>query len=142
MAEKQFKLTFDGYWKDKGITKVPDKSGIYCIYAGSLDVLNQKSKLTIRKLLYIGDTDNASLTVNEHEKTGEFRKYLGDRQALCYSFAPLDKEFRERVKTALIFTNNPVGNLNLVKSFEFDKTKIICDGQVSLMKKEIVVEKK
>jgi len=142
MAEKQFKLTFDGYWKDKSITKVPEKSGVYCVYTGTVDVLNQKSKFVIHKLAYIGDSDNANLTVSNHEKNGDFRKYIGDRQIICYSFAPLEKEFRERVKKALILSNSPIGNSLTVKSFEFDKTKISCDGQVSLLKKEITMEKK
>jgi len=141
MAEQKFKLVFDGFWKDANIVKVPDKSGIYCVYTYTLDELNQKTKMTIHKLVYIGATDNANLTVTAHEKSGEFVKYAGERQKLCYSFAPLNKEFREIVKSALVVTHNPPANTTDNKKFLFEKTQVNSEGQNSLLKREIIIEK-
>ncbi|OHD16573.1 MAG: hypothetical protein A2086_03950 [Spirochaetes bacterium GWD1_27_9] len=140
MSEKQFKLVFDGYWKDASVSKVPEKSGIYCVYTGTIDVLNQKPKLMIHRLLFIGDSDNANVSVQNHEKSGDLRKYIGDRQILCYSFAPLEKEFRERVKLALIQTHNPPGNPITEKKYGYEKTIIKIEGQNTLLKKEVTIE--
>jgi hypothetical protein len=141
MPEKKFKLIFDGFWRDENIKKVPDKSGIYCVYSYSLDELNKKTKLKIHKLLYIGESDNANKSVSDHEKSKEFYKYAGDRQKICYSFAPLEKESRKIVRTALIITCNPQYNPEDIKKFVFDKTQISCEGQITLLKNEIIIEK-
>jgi hypothetical protein len=142
MAEQKFKLIFDGFWRDANIVKVPEKSGIYCAYTYTLDELNKKTKLTIHKLIFIGASDNANLTINGHEKSGEFHKYAGERQKICYSFAPLNKEFREIVKSALVVTHNPPANENDNKKYEFEKAQINIEGQNALLKREIIIEKR
>jgi len=41
-------VTFDGYWLDKN--KLPEESGIYCVYTCVLEYENQ---IQIRELIYI-----------------------------------------------------------------------------------------
>jgi hypothetical protein len=140
MSEKTYSLIFDGYWKDLSIVKIPEKPGIYCAYTCSMDELNKKTKLKIHSLVYIGESDNANKSVNLHEKSNEFHKYLGDMQKICYSFAPLDKLSADVVKSALIMSHNPPANSEVKKPFE--KLHITCSGQCALLKKDIVIEKK
>ena len=141
MAEKTYSLIFDGYWKDSSIAKVPEKPGIYCAYAYTLDELNKKTKLKIHSLVYIGVSDNANNSVMLHEKSKEFYKNLrGDMQKICYSFAPLDKASAEIVKSALVMAHNPPANSEVKKPFE--KIHITTSGQNAVLKKDIVIEKK
>ncbi len=141
MSELKCKLIFDGYWKEKNIINVPEQAGIYCVYTYTINEINKKQKLTIHKLVFIGFSENARSSVLQHETSGEFKKHQGDRQKICYSFAPLDKVHSEQVKLALIISLNPIANSDVVKKFDYDKTQISTEGQNNLIKSEIIVTK-
>lgn len=51
MAEKLFKLTFDGYWLEANKGSIPKKSGVYCVYECTYN--KDKDTVTLHKLIYI-----------------------------------------------------------------------------------------
>jgi hypothetical protein len=122
MVEESFSLQFDGYWSVKGINDMPKKSGIYCVYAGTL---NQETRLiSLRTLIYIGESENVGDHIWEHKKWHEWRRYLNEDEQQWFSFAPVEPTSRVRVEAALIFRRKPPANSEYKDSFPFDKTTI------------------
>jgi hypothetical protein len=65
---ESIKLEFDGYYREESLP-LKDKhncSGIYAVYAGS----QMKPFCLLRKLLYIGESENAAKRLGKASKLG------------------------------------------------------------------------
>lgn len=132
MAEKNYSLQFDGYWRKPAINDLPTRSGIYCVYAC---VHNPEEKtVSIKRLLYIGESGNIQERVSGHEKWGEWRSKLRSGEVLCFNAALISPSSdRERAEAAMIFQHKPPCNTEFVNSFPYDKTTIETSGRNNLL---------
>ena len=138
MAGELFYLEFDGYWREEDIEDIPSKSGIYCVYGC---MYGEGNKLTIGKLIYIGESGNVSDRVNNHKKRKVWKGYLNKRQKLCFSYAYFYSSHRERVEAALINRHKPPANIDFVINFPFDKTKINISGKKRFLETSFTVNR-
>lgn len=131
------KLNFDGYWRESKKKSIPSKSGIYCVYACTY---NQDTKrVTIHKLLYIGESYNVNDRIDSHERLSDWENALEKNQTLCYSFAPVTNPEREHAEAALIYKHKPPMNNEYVNSFTYNDTSIILSGKTSKLVESFVI---
>lgn len=125
---KTVQLKAEGFWKNR--TKLPDYSGIYFVYAATM---NKKNQVCDKRLLYIGETDNIHERHNgtkekpaKHEHYDDFINELGDGEVLKYVTVEVKGTEKERkeIQNALLFRNNPPVNSASTKSYGGDDISI------------------
>lgn len=69
---KKINLDFDGYWREINKNSIPSKSGVYCVYSC---VYNSSNKtVSIKKLLYIGESENVHDRIANHDRLEDWKK--------------------------------------------------------------------
>ncbi len=139
MAEQSYTITFDGYWREKNIGRIPAKSGIYCVYSC---VFNESEKtVSIKNLIYIGESENVNERIKNHEKFSEWKKYLKAGEVLCFSFGAISSNARNRCEAAIIFKHKSPVNTEYISAFPFDKTNVKLSGKISKLVASFVVRR-
>lgn len=139
MASQSYTLDFDGYWREANKSGVPNKSGIYCVYSCTHDAINKT--VSLKKLIYIGQSDNVNSRLSNHEKLSDWGKHTSKGEVLCYSFAPVLQSSIDRCEAALIFKHKPPVNSDFINSFPFDQTTIVITGKSNLLSTNFVVNR-
>ena len=140
MAAKSYSLDFDGYWRVPNKGGLPDRSGIYCVYAC---VHNASAEtVTIRRLFYIGEAANIRNRVANHERWDDWTRELKTGEVLCFNAALISPAAdRERAEAAMIHRHKPSCNVEYVNKFPFDKTTISTAGKNSKLSGHFTVSK-
>ncbi len=125
MAARDYDLEFDGYWSERAVGGIPNRSGVYCVYSGE----DKGQHVDLRRLLYIGESGEVYDRIANHEKLSDWKRYLRVGEGLWFSFAPFESAGRERVEAALIFKHKPPSNDEHKDSFPFDETTIRTHGR-------------
>ena len=137
MAAQTFEIEFDGYWREVNKSSVPNKSGIYCVYTS---VHNKTEKtMTIKKLVYIGESSDVGSRISDHEHQEDWEEYLNSGEVLCYSFGAITSQNRERCEAALIFKHKPPVNTEYVNSFPYDQTTLNLSGKTTKLNTNFTV---
>ena len=124
---KEIELAFEGYWGEKDKTSIPEKSGIYCVYACFISFGGGVG--LPRELIYIGESENVNDRIAKHERLNNWKERLDSGEMLCYSFAPVASVDREIAEAALIFYHQPPCNEEYTDSFPFQDTTITTSGK-------------
>lgn len=139
MAEQSYEIEFDGYWREPNKGSVPEKSGIYCVFSA---VHNQAEKtVSLKKLIYIGESGDVRSRLANHEKLDAWKKHLKAGEVLCYSFGEVPSANRVRCEAAMIFGHEPPENTEYTQAFPYDKTNISLKGKTTLLKTEFTVRR-
>jgi excinuclease UvrABC nuclease subunit len=120
-------LDFDGYWRDEKKEHVPQGSGIYCVYAGTYNL--SSNSITIRELLYIGESDDVRSRLSNHERHKDWMRQLNSGEMVCFSVASISSSEREQAEAALIYHHKPPCNTEFRYSFPYSDTVICTSGQ-------------
>lgn len=132
MAGKKYALTFRGYWRAPNAGGLPNKSGIYCVYACTYN--EQEKTVTLRELLYIGESVNIRDRVDGHERWEIWKLELQWNEVLCFNAAVIEpRESRLRVEAAMIYEHRPTSNWEFIDSFPYNKTTVITRGRNALL---------
>ena len=137
MAAQTYTVEFEGYWREPNKSGVPSQSGIYCVYACTHDT--QANTVTLRKLIYIGESDNVCSRISNHEKQRDWERNLNAGEQLCYNFGTVAAAFRVRCEAAMIFKHKPPENTEYVNDFPFDQTTMNLSGKTYLLQKSFTV---
>jgi len=129
MAAQTYSIEFDGYWREENKEGVPKKSGIYCVYSCVHN--KDKKNISIKKLIYIGESKNVNSRIDGHEKLPDWKKHLNLGEELCYNFGPVSLSSRARCEAAMIFKHKPPENIEYVNSFPFDQTTMRLSGKTA-----------
>jgi len=132
-------LDFVGYWPEVNKKMVPAESGVYLVYVCQYNAVT--NHVTLEKLIYIGEADDARAQISTPEKLAEWRKEAPEGSQLCFSFAGITGPDRERAKCALIYHHKPECNEECKDSFPFEDTIVQSMGRCSLLTSMIRVEK-
>lgn len=135
---KTIYLEFKGYWRENNKESIPKQSGIYCVYTCKYNV--ESNTVSIHKLLYIGESTNVNVRIQNHNRLSDWTKQLRRGEELCYSFAPIASEDRERGEAALIFIHQPPMNEEHKNHFVYNDTKMILSGKIKFLDKSFVVD--
>ena len=136
MSAKSYSLKYDGYWREPNIKHIPAKSGVYSVYACTYN--KTENTVDLRKLIYIGESQNARDRISGHEKWKAWRRHLNAGEQLCFNFAPITAE-RLRVEAALINHHKPPENTEFVNDFPYDQTTVETGGRSSLLSQRFTV---
>lgn len=135
---RSYALFFDGY--HLGAAGLPAKSGIYCVYACTHD--SGTNTVSIRKLLYIGESANVRNRVDGHERRQVWERELQRDEVLCFSTALITPESdRRRAEAAMIYRHKPPCNVEYVHSFPYEQTTISTSGQNAQLHQHFTVYK-
>lgn len=137
MAVQSYVITFDGYWRAVNTGGIPDKSGIYCVYACFYSAEKRKVKLV--NLIYIGESANVRARIANHERYEDWNNYLEVGQELCFSFGPVVSSDRIRCEAAMIIERKPPANTEYANDFPFDQTRINLAGEIGLLNQNFTV---
>lgn len=102
------RVEFDGYWLERYKSEIPQEAGIYCVYA--CEPMAKDRIVVLREILYIGESDNVSASIAEHEDVSAWKERLQEGEELCYSFARVNQDVRSRVLSAIISQHRPPCN--------------------------------
>ena len=128
---KRIELNFRGYWMEVNKNGIPDASGIYCVYACTYNAITDK--VSIRELIYVGESDNIWNRISNHERLADWKKRLRSNETLCYSFAGVSENDRVRAEAAVIFHHKPPCNTEYRNSFQFDTTTVTTSGRNAML---------
>lgn len=138
MAAKTISIDFDGYWTDDIKDLVPSNSGIYCVYTC---IEKENGKLSIKHLIYIGESGNVKDRLANHEHYEDWKTYIEKEQVLCYSVGLVSSVDRERCEAAMIFKHNPPVNEQSTSGFDFDDTTIELSGKIRFLTEKFTVQR-
>lgn len=138
MNAKSYALNYDGYWREPNISGIPATSGIYTVYSCRHNTA--EGTVSIKNLLYIGESANVKDRILRHEKWDEWRRYLKPGEELCFNFTSITLD-RERVEAALIYEHKPPANHQYVSNFPYPQTSVSTSGRNVLLKPYFTVYK-
>jgi len=140
---KTISLNFDGYWREVNKSSIPEKPGVYVVYVCKYIKPKQGEigTVTINKLIYIGEAQNANERISNHEKWSVWRKEVPEGSTICFSFAGVISPNRERAECALINHHQPKCNDECKDSFPHETTSVVSTGKNRLIDSPIKVEK-
>jgi len=141
MAEKTIAVEFDGYWRDENKGGLPAKSGVYCVYECTLNVMEKEKTVNIHKLIYIGEAEDVNSRVANHEKYKDWLKHVRGGHELCFSFGGVGSTDRNRAEAAMIFKHKPPENEEYKNSFPFDKTTMSLSGKTAELTTNFTVDR-
>ena len=136
---KTIELEFKGYWIEENKDSIKAVSGVYCVYSCIYN--EEKDTVTIKKLIYIGESENVHDRIANHDRLKDWLNSLTAGQTLCYSYAKVSSTDRERAEAALIFEMQPRFNTEHKDQFIYEDTKIVTSGKNRFLPKEFTVEK-
>lgn len=135
---KTINLDFEGYRIEAKKNSIPSKSGIYCVYSC---IHNEKENtVSIKKLLYIGESENLHSRIATHNRLDDWKKKLSATETLCYSFALINGDDRNRAEAALIFKHTPPMNTEYIDNFPYKDTKISLSGKAKFLTTNFIIE--
>lgn len=140
MANKTFSVSFEGYWREEDKDSVPAKSGVYCVYECTYN--SKSDKVSIHKLIYIGEARDVRDRVKNHEKKPLWKKHVRSGNELCYNFGDVESAYRDRVEAAFIYKHKPPENTEYVDKFPFDDTTIEASGEAQELSTYFTVYRK
>ena len=131
---KTISFIFDGYWREKNIASIPNKSGIYGVYICKYNPVKEGNKdtVTLKKLIYLGQAEKVQDHISKHKKWEKWRKELSENEQICFSFSAKTSPDRERGECALIFYHKPICNNKCKKLFPHEDTTVISSANVNL----------
>lgn len=129
-------LEFKGYYLEKSKGGIPAQSGIYCVYRSVYSA--SSDTVSLKELLYIGESANMKDRVANHEKEKDWKKHLGRGETLSFSYTAI-LSGRERTEAALIYKHKPIENSEYRNSFPFRSLRVITSGRNWGLKKDFTV---
>lgn len=129
MAEKSYNQSFDGYWRYPNRGSMPEKSGIYCVYAGKHNT--EDKTVTLNRLLYIGQAENIRERLQNHECYNDWVAKLKSSEIIIFSCTLLGNSELDRFEAAMIYKHKPPVNDLCVNHFNYDKTNVSLTGKTA-----------
>ena len=136
---KTISLEFHGYVREVKKGAIPATSGIYLVYVCRYD--EERDKVTLDKLIYIGEAEDVCDRIAGHEKWPKWREYVPKGSEICFSYAGVTNPDRERAEAALIYHHKPPCCEEYIDSFPFEDTTVVSSGRCAKLSSPITVKK-
>ena len=139
MAEATIIVHINGYWRESDISNILTHSGIFFVYESKYNP--DENTVDLLNLIYIGEAMNIRERIRTHDKYLIWKNIISPGNELCFATGSVEDYFRERVKIAYVFGNNPAANNGHISQFPFDNTTLISTGKTALLKPTLTVKK-
>lgn len=104
-----------------------------------LCTFNQTEKsVSIRKLIYIGESADVRHRLATHNKLDDWNRHLQRGETLCYSVATIPESNRVRVEAALISKVTPPENSEYTGDYPYLRTTVHLTGQHARLTRIVV----
>lgn len=97
---KNFTLELEGFFTNFSIVNVPQKSGVYFVFAGVMNA--EDDSCTLARLLYIGGSADVKKRLEVSENRSQFDECLETGESLFYAYALVDETDRVICEKGLI----------------------------------------
>lgn len=134
---KTYNLNYEGYYVNKD--DLPHYAGLYSVYVGTVDT--KEEKVSLRELIYIGESGDIYERHHPHNKQAEFDAELRRGEILIYATAH-HAEDRLRIQDALIYKVKPKLNGLSTQSFNHPDTEIFTSGKHKFIPSHIIIKKR
>lgn len=131
-------LKFDGYWLESYLDEMPHDAGVYCVYA--CEPMAANKIVVLRELVYVGSADDVVACLKNHSSVDDWKMRLRDGEMLCFSFAPVDDEARELVRSALVSYHTPPCNQIAIEPPPRKDAKITIEGEHVFLDDSLMVK--
>lgn len=144
---QHIEITFDGFWNEKSIDKIPHESGVYVVTDGVLD--DEGTGTSLQRLIYIGESEDVNAAIAGGDLWDKWREECGvsnitdeddipalsgEDNELFFSFAPLPSPDRERAAAAMVFEQYPpINDEEQKEKFVYEDTKMNLYGKTGLL---------
>ena len=106
--KEMIRVEFDGYWLERYQAEIPQRAGIYCVYA--CESVAKDKIVVLRELLYIGESDDVREAIAGAEDAAVWKERLHEGEELCYSVASVEREVRGIAWEAMVSHHRPPCN--------------------------------
>lgn len=96
--------------------------------------------MSLRELIYIGESADIKGRVGSHEKRDAWKRRLRTEETLCFAATKIATSDRLRAEAALIFEHQPPVNTEYKSSFPFDSTSISTSGRSAKLKSSFFIQ--
>ena len=129
---RTYNIQFEGHWMERNKSDVPAKSGVYMVYRGKYNQVN--NSVDLYEIIYIGQSINMRERITNHDHIQAFEATLNYGETLCYSCAAVDEKDLDIVENALIIAQKP--RLNEIKqsNLDYSEKRFQVSGRCSLLK--------
>jgi hypothetical protein len=144
---QHIEITFDGFWNERSIDKIPHESGVFIVTDGLLD--DDGKSVALERIIYVGESEDVAAAVANSDMWDAWREECGisnitdendipatsgEDNELFFSFAPLPSPDRERAAAAITFEHAPALNDEELKTaFPYEDTKMNLYGKTGLL---------
>ncbi len=135
-AEESFQITIEGCWKeDNQNDQLPEYSGVFFVF----EAKPTADRIVPLRLIYVGEAENVCDGILVFVRKFEQLKYLRHGNILCYHTAAVERNVRERVQAAFVYTHKPPANDRYKYRFPFAPTHILSKGKTGFLKEDFRV---
>jgi hypothetical protein len=120
------------------IAKIPKQSGVFVAYEYTKD--RQEASFFLKKVVYIGESENVNERIAKHKKWPFWRKHCGTNR-ICFSFAPVSNTDRKRSEAALVYKQKPPANDEHIVIFPLDETTMNLSCKIALLTRSFTVSR-
>lgn len=106
----EYSLNLKGYYLQDMMGAVPSSPGIYVVYRGHHDLENDFAIL--KELIYIGESDNLNLCLNEQKNYRRCLELLQEEEKLffCFAITEVEEQIRKKITNILVECSLPILN--------------------------------
>lgn len=134
---EKISLTFDGYWLNSD--DLPEVSGIYIVYRCIHNKTETERTVTLKELIYIGESENVNSRVTSHNRLSDWKAELKKGEVLSFSCARVPSTDRERAEAALIYKHQPRLNTQCKNEFSYADTTVTITGKSKFLSSNFTV---
>lgn len=95
--------------------------------------------MSIRELIYVGESLDVHERLASHERVRDWEKRLRYGETLCYSVAEVGSGDRVRAEATVIYRHKPPCNTECTNRFPFENTVIKTSGMNKFLDTEFTV---
>ena len=130
-------ISFYGFLREVNSRFIPAMNGVYCVYACTNNWWD--NTVSIRKLIYIGESSDVRKRIQGHERKADWRRHLLFGEELCYNVAFVHPYVRLQVEAALIHYHCPPENTEYVYAFPFEQISLTLSGRFAFLSPDFTV---
>lgn len=96
-----FELKMEGFYSGFSALNVPNREGLYFVFAG-VDYASESKGCVIKRLLYIGRAQDIQSRIGSHEKMSDFASFLQAGEKLFFAYVLVSPEELSSCERGLI----------------------------------------
>ena len=132
----EVQIALQGCWIDQNRYGIPALQGVYFVYA--CEYFHEKNSVTLKRLLYVGQSENVNQRLLEHEGLLDWRTHLLEGEMLCFAVAQVEGSVLSDVEAAMIYVLKPSCNAELKNQYTHRPIRVKSSPTSFLLPSEVI----